>query len=295
MRNNNDRDIMMYLDEIKLRLSRFGVAMMLDDITLIGFINKARREIQRLSVGMFPERYGKIAILEFDQSLRFPDVYTDPSLKGSSQIYAAKLPEGTMDVVTASVRFTFTTGGQNIPPRWKDGDVYNMQARRTTKQEVFGIVSQSFGRPNIDNPIYCIETKTNDERQITSFNEGDTLIYVAGLYFTNTLGEIKSLFELVDPVLLDVWYISALNDLEDLPAYDYTANCDIEYRIPPQFDEFIIYEVLLYCAQKMQLKDVIQSLYISKKQSLGTLDKMFIDYTNSMANSLPSKEKIGGK
>lgn len=93
-----------YIEEIKLRLSRFDVIKHLNDLLILSYINKGRQQAQRFTVEAMPERYGRISILPISPT--FVANYTTTSYAGKvTRMYPVNLPNDFINVYRVILKY----------------------------------------------------------------------------------------------------------------------------------------------------------------------------------------------
>lgn len=282
----------MYMDEVKFRFSRLGTALALNDGVILAFINQARREVQRLTLGIYPERYGRIGVKSFDLDYRILDTAVDWSTGEPIYVHALPLPADFIDIYSAIVRLhvELSSSTPELPARWQT-EIYNFEARESSKREVFGIGSQSFAMPSIDNPIFYLDAKDRDDMQTITRRNAAPMAFFSGLWVTSLSGVRRPVFEFAEikKVEVELWYLAAVRTLEDTVEDNENLGCDVESVIPPQLDELIIYESMLYCAQRLNMPDAVDAITATKKMIMSTIDPIFASYL-SADNNIPSQE-----
>lgn len=216
-----------YIDEIKLRLNRTEVQLQMDDPQILTYINMARRQIQRLTMGLFPERYGqKVTInLITGSTLEVDWAMASNYINMPANVWSASLPTDFITPVLVILHWVNTVSGVT----------YRSEARQMTKTEMFNIQQSAWDSPNIWDPVYTID------RDMILSQGGDVYkIYISGLELGNTT--LQTLFDISTTVNLEVWYVGAIMNLDWL---------DTELTIPPDFEELVIYYAMTYCLLNM--------------------------------------------
>jgi len=247
-----------YIDDIKLRLLRLNVDIDLSDEFILTMINRARTEVQIATYSLFPERYASIYSLSYSASdinnLK-SDILSLTNSQGAYKevnAYIITMPSNLMEIYNVVVSWDST----------ERGDDWSTNCRLVTKEELFEIQNHAWNVPTADNMIYTIEKVGNTQ-----------LLYMSDL--SVAANDLAS-----GDVNVDVWYISALSDLENIT----TAGVDdTDSVVSPEVEELVIYYAMLYCLEGIH--DDIAYDYI--KNEISVVDKTLKD------NYLVKKERVG--
>lgn len=232
-----------YIDEIKLRLMRLGISKEANDPLILSYINEGRRAVQQATMYLYPERYGKIARIAVAEENLITEYVIPPNASNKiTDVWRVAMPD---DFIRANVVIVewLSNVGDNA------GVTYRTEARRMDKRELYNIQAHSWNVPTIWDPAYAVEKST--------LAGTDWYIYIAGLNY-----DVQTLFDIAATVVLEVWYVAALNDIE------YT---DSEITIPPQIEELTVHYALYYLLQKMFELDaatVVMTDIVMLQQSL---------------------------
>jgi hypothetical protein len=249
-----------YIDEVKLRIDRNSVAMDLSDPMILSYVNRAREEVQRMSLPLYPERYGKI------QDITLTDT-EDPYFKieGSYSgidigLIQADLPNDTIDVHMVFLRYIL------------DGVTYRNEARKMEKKEVYQSNMGAWSSGTASEPLYSVDKTGNTYRLI-----------LAGL--KNKV----SLFTEATGITAEVWYTAALPSIENSTVADLTL-ADIEVSIPVELEEAVVLNAILLCLENINAevaKEVVNQeiIYMNK-----TINNRYQTKLAQESQLLPSKE-----
>lgn len=261
-----------YLDEVKMLLARIDVATDGNDPLLLTYINKARRQVQDMTLSLFPERYGKILRTTIAAT---PDANT--SIESSYigypiSTYKISLPDDLIDIFEFLISYVDTATGVT----------YRQQARRLTKQEYWNVMMNAFNAPTPDRPIYALES--------TIAPVGKSAL-ISGLNWEEN-GVNKTIWDIAGSVEAEIWYTAVLNDLE---LYDENMLTDVETTIPPDVEELVIYYAVFYFLQTVTRGVALNSI---KKEIDMLLNMLKLNYTvkqKKAVEMLPSKEPLQGR
>lgn len=124
-----------YIDEVKVRGSRYDIQLELDDLTIEMLVNRARRDVQMATLPLFRERYGRIATLSAAPSL--VSSYTSGTVAWYSIALPADMIEETVVYLTSNTK------------QW--------EARKLSKPEMDNIARNSWNAPTANAPAYVVE------------------------------------------------------------------------------------------------------------------------------------------
>jgi hypothetical protein len=371
------------VDEVMLRAQRFDVALELDVQTVQTSVNKARREVQSTTMGLYPERYGRIAVLNASAAEEVTSFATTNRRTGKKvRVYKIALPEDCIDVydvvmhystgdltaesveVETQIAYLLTTtqtlnGLNGLAPNtyrikftdespsqisWSytvngtimlktflktnteaqntfvvgvgetiastainaspntgftyinfvsvateidyDNDTrptFNYEARRLDRRELFTLQRHIWNGATIHSPVYGVDKQITEDRPY---------LYFAGTDYVKD-GEERNL---VDDVTnsgfkIEVWYIAALNELEQVPEDNPTLTPDREIRIPYEFEELIIINSLIDCFQKIDAPQAMESIATEKEQ-LTALVSEYYEMSRGRRGMLPTNEGL---
>jgi len=274
-----------YIDDIKLRCSRLSVNLELDDPTILTIINAARKKTQQATLALFPERYGKIVLLDVaDLVLDTRSSGFNPTHNYQIDVYSIPLPTDFIDAHVVKLRFQLDGEFPVDSGVTHTNTTYNMEARRYDKRELYKVLMQSHNRPTIYSPIYSIERNPVSVSNGTATNTGTGYnLLIAGL--DTASGYLFSEPEYVaDTGRIEVWYTALVSELEEFPTLG--APADQEVTIPAEFEEMVMLNAMVACMQKvraaeqitgevlMELQEYeqeVMSAYTVTKQKAGTL------------------------
>ncbi len=209
-----------YIDELILRLARHDVSTDMNTPSLLTFINRARQRVQKATMPLYPERYGKI----FRFSVGGPI--------GSNGFLTLQLPIDFLDVFVILLEW-----------RASSNVTYRTEARRTDAREISNVVEHSWNGPSEWTPVYTIQRPINSSPPFVTDYYYNCLI---------SLGANGQAFlDNVTNVVAEIVYTSALDDLE-LDDDDETIPVDVE--------ELVIYYAMLLSLQRSQEEIAVQSV-----------------------------------
>ena len=280
-----------YIDEIILRASRLDVNLELDSPTILTFLNRARRDVQKGTMSLFPERYGKITEIAITSGMAQSSGVVKDINGRAYTIFEVPCPNDFIDpwVVILRYKVNGTVPGASVA--WTNA-IFNSECRRVSQREIYGVQTQQWNKPTIQNPVYSVESKNVD--QMTTNTHNYPYLYICGL----DMDKDKTIFHadyssIITDVKLELWYVAALPDIEDTPTDLIGSVPDDEITIPPDFDELVIYNTLMYCLQKVNA-GAAYDLVSAERQSINQiLEQAYADTKNKMSSLLPSKESIG--
>lgn len=268
-----------YIDEVKLRLLRYDVAYNLNDQKVLTYVNKARRDVQKSTMGLMQERYGKIwreqLTENFDANI---DVMASYAGGRRCRVQTVDLPVDFIDVVVTILE-------------WRRETVtYRSEARRMVKKEMYNIQMNAWNMPSMWRPVYILERLKKYERDSTNIGNH---INILGLDIDNG----RSLFDVADSgtIYLESWYIAALDDLENyiLPS-TLAANYhgDTEYTVPPDVEELVIYHTMMSCLKDIKEYAAAQILAGEIRTLEGMVAEHYAVTKEKEGTLLPSKEGV---
>jgi hypothetical protein len=222
--------------------------------------------VQQLGLNLFPFRYSKIKRIDVP-----PFIDTDSSILYSYaqtevEMYKAPLP---LDVIEPFV----------VVLEWRDltsGVTYRSEARKMIKKEMFSTQMHSFNMPSKDNPVYAMERQLDATPQYW--------MYISGLSWLDSTGTKVDLFTTSSYVVVELWYTSALDDLE---LFD--GNNDIDVSTPPDMEELVIYYAMLYAMQETNAIQEMPSVNAEIQMMWNLLKQNYMIAEADSNRWLPSK------
>lgn len=278
-----------YIDDVKLRCSRLSVNLELDDPTILTFINASRKRVQQSTIGLFPERYGKIIRLDLANAVISTNSYAlNPTFAYVIDVYSLALPTDFIDAHVAILRYklngTFqSTAYTNV--------TFNNECRRFDKRELYKVLTQTHNRPTILSPIYSIERNIVGVSAGVETNSGTGYnLLIAGL--TTAAGSLMSESAYVSGEV-EVWYTALVSELEEFPSATPGVVADTETTIPAEFEELVIMNSMVMCMQKVRAADTITMEVMSELADYEQEIMSQYTVTKQKAGSLlPSREAI---
>lgn len=263
-----------YLDELKLRLNRMEVAVSGNDQLLMNYINRARRQVQGMTLDLFPERYAKIARFALPNVVDANSTILNSYAQEPINAYRLLLPDDLIDTFEVLIE-------------WIDlvtGVTYRQQCRRLTKQEYWNVQMSAWSVPTIDRPTYTIEETIAPVKSLL----------LSGLNYMNGLVN-TTLWDVATPagVMVELWYTAIVPDIEYWDN-QLLPQTDTEMSIPPDVDELITYYAMQYFLQNTTKVYAQQSV----QAEIDLLFQMIrVNYETKQlkgAELLPSKEPLQG-
>ena len=254
-----------YIDEIKVRMLRENVSMAFNDLTVLDYINEARRQVQLDVVPVMPERYARVTTQVFVKDEVIDYRVNNTNLPYTTRVYQAPLPDGFIEIYQTIVKWTDSSGVTYFPA-----------CRQITKQEMFAIQLQSINRPTTSEPVYCIERNQSANSWV---------IYLSGLDFDAT----NSIFEETNPELI-TWHTEAVPDL-DLWDNTPVGNADNDIATPLDLEELIINYTLRALYEVLNATEALPSVDMQIKTLLNRVNGTYMIEKQEEAAALPSKEE----
>lgn len=164
-----------YVDEVRMRLSRYDVSAELDPGTLQLLVNRSRRDVQAATLQVYPERYARTSRLG---AMTAVTAYSLDIAGGTRTVWSVALPT---DFLTETAFFVDGT-----PP-------ILLEARKVQKAELFQLLNNTWNGPTPNEPIYCIEKSTTATGYVAYVSAGTAAV-------ANSSTEL--------------WYLAVLPDLQ---------------------------------------------------------------------------------
>jgi len=246
-----------YIDEVMLRLIRMNVMNEMNPGVILTFLNRARRDAQRETMKLFPERYGKILIdnlagvyaSEFEIAVN----YTNENIK----VIEYELPDDFLDSVVVKIGW--------------DSNV--SEARHVSKRELYGVGMHAFNMPTIWEPVYAIDRRIDE----------------AGYPYKIYISGISYLFDQGFTPTLEMWYQSALHYIEDVNSLETSDN---ELTLPVEIEELVINYTLLYCSELVGQEFQYEVVSSQIDAILSLLQQTYQISIMRKYELIPSKEKV---
>lgn len=262
-----------YVDEVKLRLSRTDIVLELNDPLILSYVNKARREVQRATLDIIPERYGEVYNVNLLQVLYDQGEVINTYSGRDIRVITLALPDDIIDVYTALLYYKMDASSA-----WAPDVTYKAEARRMTKTEMYNVLMHSWNTPSIYRPVYAVE------RSVVNGVYGYWM-FISG--FDVEAG--VTLWDIANSIRSEIWYIKALDDLE---TYNAAGGVDNEPVIPADIEEVVVYYAMLYCLQNIKEIDSVQSVAADLEQLISVISQNYTLTEQRQLQMLPSKEGI---
>ena len=269
-------DIKQIVDEVYLRAQRHNLSLELDPQTVATFANRARREVQLSMLALYPERSGRIAVLDIAP----PTTQEVTVLKRSNlarnidvTVWRHPLPEDCIDVSVAVMHFQI------------DGVTYNREMRRLDRRELHTIQGHAWNAATVTAPVFGIDREVD---------ESTHHVYFAGVDTTTTLVTSGSLVtDHADTNLqIEVWYTSAIDFLELAPGDVPTTTPDLDWRTPWIAVELVIINTLVDCYQKLDAPDALESVRAEQQFLASLIEDVHETQVFKKSAGLPSREPL---
>lgn len=254
-----------YIDDIKLRLLRYGVDADLNSELILTFINKARRSVQRILLPLYPERFATI----FTVTHSAGNINNNLSLTSNtamsyvnSDVYTYALPSWFIDSYEVIVRWNSIL----------HGGVWTSRARRFSQQEMNTVLSNTWNAAVMEDPMYSSE-------------------FVGNQPFLNISGLTPIQADASGNVSIDIYSIVALSSLEDVNTGGVS---DTETVIPSFAEEIVIYEAMLLCLEVLNQPVAYQMVEQEKSFVESSIVMNYGTKRQREEVLLPSKEEKEG-
>jgi hypothetical protein len=241
-----------YIDEVKLRISRLGVVSSLNDPFVLTCINRARHEVQKNTLTLYPERYGKILNLATFAN----DAYSEINLPASNKVVGViyyTLPDDFIEPYVVLLKW-----GGNVS-----------EARQVAKRELFNVGKNAWNYPTSGRPV-CATERYN--------NAG---VWEWRLYVSDVSA--------IANYSVDLWYVAAIDEIENADVADLD---DTEVTIPPNIEELVLLYSMLYCLENINIEWAYQSIGAEIKIAESVISQDYMLKEVLQEQKLPSKEGI---
>jgi hypothetical protein len=256
-----------YIDEIKIRAPRHGVMVETNDQWLLTTVNMARRNAQRFSMKLSPEKYGQIVDLPLsdvvvDTLSQTPEPYMNTK---AVTVYTAILPQDFIEATVAMLRYTMAVGQTDA------GVTYRVEMRRVNKKELYSAQMHAWNGPTRWAPVYAID------RQLDRTVGMSYVLYVAGMNIDAT----DTLFDITNGVTAELWYVKAI---------DYLEFGDFDFDVIPELEEMVINYSLLLIFESIKAPEALESIRADIANTEATLRNNYEIQKQKEVVLLPSKE-----
>lgn len=251
-----------YIDEVKLRMKRHKIAQEMSDAEILTYVNRARNQVQKLTMGLFPERYSRvwdIGIGAQDVEPLYNQTNTYAALTSPSpyvRIARLTLPADFIEMEVCKIRY-------NLLAR-----VEVSEARPVTMTELYKACMHSFNYPNFTSPLYTVERVGNQY-----------ILYLAPALNSTEL----DLFQMS----AEIWYVAAVMDLQNLAGAGVE---DTDWQIPIEFQSLVMDFAELFILTRI-IPESLPSMVTMEIKRLSELLKINYSIETDLQYSLlPSKE-----
>jgi hypothetical protein len=256
--------IKQYVDEVMLRLRRYDVSLEIDIQTATLFVDRARREVQMSTVGLYPERYSGIVTptgIAEDAAQSVTNRSTGQPIK----LYKGFVPR---DIIEPKIVVVLYGSGATESA---------YEARRVDKRELYNVMRHSWVRPTPITPVYAIEA-TSSEFSVNETRNSKNLIYIAGppsITFNTR-----------------IFTTLALDFHDYLPDYENGTLSSVEdMETSWMFTEMVITHALVDCLQKIEAPAALASVK-AEQQFYAQMVKEMYSMNTTQSQRLPSNEPI---
>lgn len=244
-----------YVDDVRLRLSRYDVSAEVDNGMLEVLVNRARHDVQLATLEFFPERYAREVIISAAPANVTAYDTTSPRLSGSvvNKVYDVALPA---DFIT------------DVQVMVKDDTTVFWSARKANKRELFQIMRNTWNCPSLQNPIYYIERAPGDATYTIGVSKGSTAV---------ATNDIK------------IWYLAKLPYLQ---LFGSGGSPDPEVRIGYDCQELVVTLASLKTCMALQFTDALQAITGDIELNIFFLEEMYKRHVDRSKLLLPSRESL---
>lgn len=251
-----------YIDEVKIRLTRIGVARDIDDIFLATYINRARQQAQRFVMPITPDRYGKVR--RYNLTGLANDIDQPTSYVGKDvQYWRLDLPDDFLDVHSCIVEWQLAS----------NSTIYRAEARQATKFEMYNSAMNPYTSPMRIRPVYILENVLNDP--VVMNDPGKTILISAG---DNDSLELDTNY-----IECQLWYVHSLYNL------DYWLN-DNDQVTPYYLEELVINFAIQMALRNINDEKALDAVDAEVKALEKLVKELYIVKTDMVQQFMPSKE-----
>jgi len=234
----------------------------MSDAEILTYVNRARNEVQKLTMGLYPERFSRvweigIGVQDIEPLYDQTDTYAAVILPSPYvQVAVLSLPVDFIEMETVKIRY-------NLIERTEISE-----ARRLTLYEFNQTNMHTFNYPTFASPIYTVERRGND--------------YM--LYLSPSLSgtELE-----ISQMVAEIWYIAAVMDMQNMAG---SGIEDTDTQIPVEFQTLVLSFAELYILTRINP----QYVPLVVRGEIERLTKMLkVHYqieTDLKYSLLPSKE-----
>ena len=227
-----------YIDSLKELLSSLDVNLTLNDDLLLNYINQARSDTQRLTMRLYPERYGDIYFTNITP-LTPIESNIGYNRNFNATVYQITLPTDFIDIYECIFK-------------WNLDKAFKVQGRKIIKQELYSILSHKWLGGQMESPVYCEEVIS-----------GTKYLYVSGF---DRQAPKTLLNDLTTPYIgVEIYYLKALDDLEKYVA----GAADIDWIIPETFQNMVTDIAAIYALNTNPIKESLETMIQSKMKDIG--------------------------
>lgn len=243
-----------YVDDVRMRLSRYDISAEVDNGMLEMLVNRARHDVQLATLQIFPERYSREFTIAAVPSAVTDYATTSPRATGSvtNAVYEAALPSDFIEMVQCFVKDSGTTF-------WA--------GRLVNKRELVQIMRNVWNCPTEQNPVYYVQRAPGDASYTIGVSKG------SGVVATN---EIR------------IWYLAKLPYLQLFNA----GNPDPEVRIGYDCQELVVSLATLKVCQALKFDVSVQAIVGDINLNIAFLEDAYKTGVDRSKLMLPSRESL---
>ena len=254
-----------YIDEIKLRMLRHNVATNLNDPAIMTYVNMAREDAQMITKDLYPERYGDI----ITETVATPTYYAlgqvlETYQQDPSRVIQVALPIDTLDIIVCNMKWL------------ESGITYKSEARYSTKTEMYNAQLHAFNQATFMSPIYTLER----DQTTGAYN-----LLLAGTDVETGV----TIFDIADggQIIIEMYTLTALNKLDNNTE---TGRGDQELTLPPDLEEYVIYQAMNSCMQDINDQQARKAVTAEAAAVESLVMQNYELFKQQDSTLLPSKE-----
>ena len=251
-----------YIDEVILRLHRHGIATNISYPMVLTYINKARRKVQAFASNLMPERYADIIRIDYDP------IHDEQQIDGTLVRRFPIQPDNLVEIEVAILDYIPDNLGQRR----------RQECRRVNIREFHSVRRHYWNRPSLSRPIYTLLRDNQHPIERQTIRD----------YIHLDWGP-SDMSVLTNNPVLEVWYIKAIDDIEDLNEEEEN---DIDANTPPDMRELVILYAMIYCCENMNIVLNTATIEAEIRQISEMIKQNYVIEEQRNTVELPSKEGI---
>jgi hypothetical protein len=251
-----------YIDELKLSIKRHHISQEMSDAEILTYINRARNQVQKVTMGLYPERYSRVWML----GIGALDI--EPNYDQTNTYGALGTPSNYVQVAVVPLPADFIDM-EVVKARWQIGGRLEVsEARRVTLSELHSTCMHAFNYPTMSAPLYAVD------RVGTGY-----MLYIA----PSLTGVDLDLYDMS----VELWYIAAVMDMQNFAG---TGLEDTDVQIPIEFQPLVLMFAELYVMSRVA-PDVMPNLVVAEIKRLTEMLGVHYQIDKNVREVLlPSKE-----